>query len=366
MMWKTTITTVALLLTVYSSESQSYTKCKTHDIMVERLKNQDYFELHQYLEKQTNQFYIENFKKSLEGVTIPVIFQILHFGNEIGEKDNLSTELIEAQLNQLNKDFRRKNDDANKTPEHFQSLAVDTEINFRLADLDTDGNATNGIVRTDLASLGLTDSDCLDPETIDEEIVKKTIWNSKKYLNIYSVPRIDDYDYDECLNGSQGGTLGYAQLPNTGDKGTDAIVNASFTFGSATIPNPRVNQFIGRTITHEVGHWMNLEHIWGDDEFDEMSICSGSDKVEDTPNQEVSSSGCPSGIVTDDCTSLGDGIMYQNYMDYTEDFCMNLFTKGQQTRMMAALLNSRSELLENQPFVMDTMDINNSSFGSQI
>ena len=358
MKWKTTLLAPALIFFCHYVNCQTHSKCKTHQLLVEKLKNPQYSESHKILEKQTAQFSLKTDVKSAEDVTIPVVFQIIHDGGNVGQKENLSEVLVKAQLHQLNDDFRRKNSDASKTPSYFSSVASDTEINFRLADFDPSGNPTNGIVRTTLASLGVKNTDCLDPETIDDKIVGKTIWNSKKYLNIYSIKRIDDFDYDyqECVNGNEGGTIGYAQLPESGGAKTDAIVNVAFSFGSTDMPNPMAQEFVGRTITHEVGHWLNLEHIWADDDFDQGDACSGSDMVDDTPNQETSSFGCPSGKVTDACTSSGNGIMYQNYMDYTDDSCMNLYTKGQKSRMMAALLNSRSELLSDQPFIPDPVE----------
>ncbi len=347
MKWKTTVLAFVGLFTCQCAMGQTHIRCQSHELLIEKLKNIQYSESRRILEVQTAQFFLKTNQKSAGEVTIPVVFQIIHNGDNIGQNENLSDALGKEQLQQLNDDFRRKNSDASKTPPHFSSVASDTEINFKLADFDPSGDPTNGIVRTTLASLGVKNTDCLNPQNIDDKIISKTIWNSKKYLNIYSIKRIDDFDFDyqECVNGNEGGTIGYAQLPESGGAKTDAVVNVAFSFGSTDMPNPMAQEFVGRTITHEVGHWLNLEHIWADDDFDQGDACSGSDMVDDTPNQETSSFGCPSGKVTDACTSSGNGIMYQNYMDYTDDSCMNLFTKGQKSRMMSALLNSRSKLL---------------------
>ncbi|MFN8394721.1 MAG: M43 family zinc metalloprotease [Bacteroidia bacterium] len=114
--------------------------------------------------------------------------------------------------------------------------------------------------------------------------------------------------------------------------------------GTATAPYNK-----GRTATHEVGHWLNLYHIWGDDADGNgtcttSSECAGSDAVSDTPNQCEMKYGAPTGVVTDGCTSTSPGIMYMNYMDYTDDAAMNMFTVGQKARIVATMTGSRSGL----------------------
>ena len=149
------------------------------------------------------------------------------------------------------------------------------------------------------------------------------VWDSKKYLNIW-------------VCNLSGSTLGFAQFPG-GPESTDGVVVDYLYFGSigtATAPYD-----LGRTLTHEVGHWLNLRHIWGD------SYC-GNDFVDDTPTQQTSNSGCPS-FPHISCNNGPNGDMFMNYMDYTHDDCLIMFTNGQKNRMIAALLNSRSELLDN-------------------
>ncbi|HNY55446.1 MAG TPA: zinc-dependent metalloprotease, partial [Chitinophagales bacterium] len=118
---------------------------------------------------------------------------------------------------------------------------------------------------------------------------------------------------------------------------TDGVVIGYQYFGSTGVVEAPYD--LGRTTTHEIGHWLNLEHIWGDDDN-----CSGSDNVSDTPNQETETTGCPSGVRTDNCTSNSPGVMYQNYMDYTDDACMVMFTKGQVDRMNAVFDIARSAI----------------------
>ena len=144
---------------------------------------------------------------------------------------------------------------------------------------------------------------------------------------------------DECTAAD---VLGYASFPG-GDPNLDVAVHAAFTIGSLSNPNPEGGDVgMGRTVTHEVGHWLNLDHVWGN------GGCGSDDQVEDTPVQDDASSGCPTFPLTDNCTSSGSGVMFMNYMDYVDDNCMNMFSQGQATRMMAAINASRSGLLNSQ------------------
>ncbi len=134
-----------------------------------------------------------------------------------------------------------------------------------------------------------------------------------------------------------GTLLGYAQFPGIGQANTDGVVIKYNCFGRIGVLDPIYN--MGRTTTHEIGHWLNLIHIWGDDdnanEICTSNECSGNDNVADTPNQGERSSGCPSFPQTDCCTPASPGVMFMNFMDYTDDVCMNLFTAGQKNRMRA-------------------------------
>ena len=123
--------------------------------------------------------------------------------------------------------------------------------------------------------------------------------------------------------------LGYAQFPG-GSASTDGVVLLYSSIGSVLSPGTATPYHLGRTATHEVGHWLNLRHIWGDE-----SGCTGSDLVGDTPNQGAENYGCPTFPKTDACSATSPGVMFMNYMDYTDDACMNMFTTGQSDRMNA-------------------------------
>src|SRR5207253_634101 len=120
-----------------------------------------------------------------------------------------------------------------------------------------------------------------------------------------------------------------AQFPG-GPASTDGVVVLYSSVGSIASPGTELHYNLGRSATHEIGHWLNLFHIWGDDN----GSCNGSDQVSDTPNQGNNNFGCPSFPHTDNCAS-GNGVMFMNYMDYTDDDCMNMFTAGQKDRMQA-------------------------------
>ena len=236
-------------------------------------------------------------------ITIPVVIHVLYRNST----ENISVAQIQSQIDVLNEDFRRTNPDA----DNVWSQAADSEIQFCMATVDPNGNATTGITRksTTRQDWGTTD----DMKKASQGGVNP--WNTSEYLNMWIVPRMT----------SGGNTiLGYAQFPG-GSAATDGVVMAYNYFGR--VGNVSAPFDGGRTTTHEVGHFLNLRHIWGD------ANC-GNDFVSDTPTHQTSNGGCPIGQV-----SCGSTDMVQNYMDYTNDSCMNLFTQGQKNRMRATLLS---------------------------
>jgi hypothetical protein len=255
---------------------------------------------------------------------IPVVVHVVYNT----PTQNISDAQIQSQITVLNNDFRRLNADASNTPAAFAGVAADCEINFCLAVQDPSGAATTGITRTSTATTSFTDDDLVKFNSSGG----KDAWDRTKYLNLWVCP-------------TSGGLLGYAQFPG-GPASTDGVVinyTAFGTTGTATAPFNK-----GRTATHEVGHWLNLFHIWGDDDDDSGtcesgSECSGSDAVTDTPNQCERQYGCPTFPKTDGCTA-GNGVMFMNYMDYTNDACMNMFTAGQKARMVSIMTGSRASL----------------------
>jgi Pregnancy-associated plasma protein-A/Secretion system C-terminal sorting domain/Fibronectin type III domain len=251
-------------------------------------------------------------------INIPVVVHVVWNASA----ENISDEQVRSQIAVLNADFRRQNADAAQTPGVFRNVAADTEINFCLAAQDPDGLPTDGIVRHQTQVVGFGANDQVKYATKDGS----NAWDRDRYLNIWVCN----------LNGS---TLGYAQYPG-GAAATDGVVIDYQHFGTVGAVKPPFN--LGRTTTHEVGHWLNLRHIWGDD----RGACTGTDHVTDTPNQGDEHYGCPA-FPAHSCGANTAGDMFMNYMDYTDDACMNLFTFGQKMRMQAlfAANGARSALL---------------------
>ena len=279
-------------------------------------------------EKATRQWisnHARNKKESGEVIVIPTVVHVI-WNDPI---ENVSDDQILSQIDVLNEDFRLMNVDSLDDQHPFWQFTIDAEIEFCLAQQDPDGNPTTGITRTE------TDVVAWDENYFDD--IKSTAnggldnWDPTKYLNIYVVK----------LDGS---TLGFASFPvelatNPDLDGVVIRYEAFGTEGTAGSGDFSVNDG-GRTGTHEVGHWLNLRHIWAD------TIC-GDDFVDDTEPAEESNYGCPTfpHRPNNQCDSGADGEMYMNYMDYVDDNCMNMFTAGQADRMHASLNESRSGLL---------------------
>lgn len=234
-------------------------------------------------------------------ITIPVVVHILYHN----ATEDISDAQVQSQLDVLNMDYQKRNADTAAIPSYYRSLAADCGFRFGLALLDTNGQATTGIVRrnTTVTSFSIDDGIKLTSSGGDDG------WDRDRYLNIW-------------VGNLTGGILGYSSIVG-GPKATDGIVvlyTAFGTNGTATAPFNR-----GRTATHEVGHWLNMIHTWGDDSC-------GNDEVTDTPPQEGPDYGDPGGIIIS-CGNEPYGNLYMDYMDFTDDIGMHLFTYGQRDRM---------------------------------
>lgn len=244
-------------------------------------------------------------------ITIPVVVHVVWKENV----ENITAAQIQSQIDVLNKDFRKNNSDTINTPTVFQSLAADAEIEFCLASVDPNGNITNGITRHQTNTNEIGNQVSL--------FTTAQIWNPDNYLNIWV-----------CEIEESGGLLGFATPPGTSGANDDgAVIDYRFfgTIGTAQAPID-----LGRTATHEIGHYFNLEHIWGVN-----GGCNDDDLVADTPNQNTDYGGCP----THPQTSCNSTDMFMNFMDYVDDACMSMFTQGQKMRMLAAINGPRASLL---------------------
>lgn len=231
---------------------------------------------------------------------------------------NVTSAQVAAQIAALNKDYRAKNPDRKKVPTIWKGLVADAMIEFQLAAKDPKGKSTTGIlhVPTTVAEFGQNDS-MKDPARGGS-----APWPTDRYLNIWVCPLKDNL-------------LGYAQFPG-GPRETDGVVISYNAFGRGGTAQAPFNK--GRTCTHEVGHYFNLRHIWGD-----TPDCSGGDSVDDTPNAEGSNYGQPS-FPNVSCRNGPNGDMFMNYMDYVDDAAMFMFTPEQVARMHAALQGPRKTL----------------------
>ena len=250
------------------------------------------------IEKQTHK------KVVGEVITLPVVVHVIYSNTS----ENISDAQIQSQIDVLNEDFRRTNPDADSK----WSQAADTQIEFALATIDPNGNTTTGITRK---SSSVTDWAYEGNFMKSSSTGGVDAWDTSEYLNMWICPL-------------ESGLLGYAQFPG-GDASTDGVVMSPQYFGSSD----KGNGFYlsapfdkGRTTTHEVGHFLNLRHIWGD------GACGVDDFVTDTPSSDAANYGC-----TTSHTSCGSLDMVENFMDYSDDSCMNLFTSGQKDRMRTVL-----------------------------
>lgn len=234
-------------------------------------------------------------------IRIPVVVHILYHD----PTEDVSDSRVIEQINALNRDYRRLNADTVNTPSYFKSVAADCDIEFQLATSDPFQRSTTGIIRKYTPiSLWEEDDKMKSSSTLGDDG-----WDPNSYLNIW-VCNID-------------GVLGYSSIVG-GPANVDGIVVNTGAFGQT---NTIAAYDKGRTTVHEVGHWLNLRHTWGD------ADC-GDDFVDDTPKQSTYTTGCPSGIRIS-CNNGPNGNMYMNYMDFTYDDCMNMFTQGQKDRMRA-------------------------------
>ena len=272
---------------------------------------------------------------------IPVVIHVIHDGdpvNTVGShsSENISYAQAVSQITVMNQDFRRMAGTPGNGSTGY-NLGVDCEINFVLAKQDPNGLITNGVDRVNMGQTAWS------IENVDDIVKPQTQWDPTKYLNMWVVRLLEET------------VLGYAQFPsgstlsgintNGGSANTDGVVASYDAFGTIAVNdgsfvlNSSYN--LGRTMTHEVGHWLGLLHIWGDDK-----LCTGNnnttgDYVTDTPDSNTENYDCET---VSHC--IGND-MIENYMDYTNDACMNTFTAGQKARMVAVMTNSprRKELL---------------------
>lgn len=337
----------SLLLLSFLSLSYNWAtaqKCYTSQRRAEIVKNYPGIADNiQKIQNFTEDWIAQNQSKSQrELVTLPIVVHVIYNS----EEENISEEQILSQIPVLNEGFRKRNANFGETPNAFQSFAADVEVEFCMATLDPDGKSTNGITRTktEQKEIGKTDNWYID------EKGGKTAWNGNEYINIWV-----------CNLG--GDLLGFASPPGTADPvESDGLVIDFKFYGTTGIAADNAPNHLGTTVTHEMGHYLNLEHLWGIDE----GGCEEDDFVDDTPLQFTESEGCPTFPLVDDCTTDGDGIMFMNFMDYSDDECMTMFTEGQKLRMLAAINGPRASLLNSNACAVSTSTVDYDFFENRL
>ena len=253
-----------------------------------------------------------------EVLTIPVVVHIV-----LKDPSKVTDSQVNSQIKILNEDFRAKNTDLNRVPQAFRHLIADCAIEFELAKKAPDGTPTGGITRHK------THRDDFPKE--NDPVKSAThggadAWDTINYLNLW----VCDLSR---------GLLGYAQFPG-GPRDTDGVVVDYKYFGNeGTATQPF---HLGRTATHEVGHYLNLKHIWGESIYHN---CRDDDDVSDTPRQRGPNRGTPS-FPNLSCNNGPNGDLFVNYMDYVNDTHMMMFTQGQALRMRAVLSTVRKDLVK--------------------
>jgi hypothetical protein len=272
--------------------------CASMEVLEEQMKADPSLRVErENIERLTRDMISSGRINALGKIEIPVIVNVLYRRDE----ENISDEQILSQIAVLNEDFNAKNADASSTPAIFKPLAADTDIQFKLEVINRKFSNRRSWDLTSAMKKSIKGGiDPVDPS---------------RYLNIWVVNKILSV---EKLY------LGYAQFPG-GNPATDGVVIGYQYFGRTGTVAPPYDK--GRTTTHEVGHWMNLLHIWGDSEC-------GTDLVSDTPQHATFNFGCQEYPHVNAC--IDNTIeMTMNFMDYSDDACMHLFTTGQKSRARA-------------------------------
>lgn len=305
---------IALLFAVGVSIGQTNQKCGTMEHHLWKMQNDPAYAQSFMHNEQAIQHWVANHPNQRTSSTIPDTIPVVVHVVWKTAVQNISDAQVFSQIDVLNEDFSRTNADTINTPAVWQPIAGTMPYYFILARRDPIGNPTNGIVRVQTSVNSFTTNDVIKFDAQGGS----NIWDENIYLNIW-------------VGNLGGGLLGYGEFPTGTPSNTYGFVCHYTAFGRVGAVAAPYD--LGRTTTHEISHCFNLYHIWGDD----GGACTGSDQVADTPNQADATYGCFTFPHTDACTATSPGIMFMNYMDYSDDNCLNMFTQGQTTRMVAAV-----------------------------
>ncbi|RAJ08404.1 putative secreted protein (Por secretion system target) [Chitinophaga skermanii] len=337
-----TCTLLIFVFTMMTSAllAQQPRKCGTAEVLDKKLKGSAklqlaYTELENQLQLKQQQRVLNKSFLREPTVTIPVVVHVV-----LPNPSVVTDAQILSQIEQLNKDYSATNTDITKVPGVWQGIIGNAGLQFCLAQRTPSGDPTTGITRTVTSASGFDITNSAS-RVKHNNTGGKDAWDTNKYLNIWVCALNDNY-------------LGVATPPGPAFPASEQGVVVLYTgFGNTGAARAPYN--LGRTATHEIGHFFNLRHIWGDDN----GACTVDDGVNDTPLQGAENYNCPTFPLTDNCTTTAPGVMFMNYMDYVYDACMYLFTAGQVDRMRSALDVSRASLKTSdgcQPVVLEPND----------
>ncbi|MDO5980272.1 M43 family zinc metalloprotease [Flavivirga spongiicola] len=265
---------------------------------------------------------VEHPEETTETVyTLPVVIHIVHTGQEVGTGYNLSNERIIGQIKTLNDDFRKKEGTLGY---NIHPLGADTKIEFKLAEIDPNGDQTDGINRVNLNDIFID----TENDWFFDDLPYYGYWNKQDYINVWVFP----FEPNTALGQSSVPKANLPGLIDANPDGTTGIMIATPHFGTSDLVG---GSNLGRTFTHEMGHFLGLKHLWG--KIENANCLDFDDYCEDTPPVSRRTENCD-GLANLSCN--GESVLTQNYMDYTDDACMNMFTKNQVTRMRYVLKNS--------------------------
>ena len=320
---------LALSITVLISianqtKAQQTIRCGTTEVMQQySAKHPEYVQKRAEIESRILDFIARGQAKGVQQqIVIPVVVHVIYNTDE----ENISDEIVQSQIEVLNQDYSYTNPDKGNVPLPFQQYAADCQISFCLAGVDPSGNYTNGIIHKQTAATEFTTEDKMKSSNTGGD----DPWPCEKYLNIWVCDLANGY-------------LGYTFQPGA-DCSIDGVVIDSKHFGVNGDLGGNYN--LDRTTTHEVGHWFNLNHPWGNNGSNDQ--CLDDDGVGDTPHSPGPNYNCKNfpNNVSLTCLNSPYGDMFMNFMDYSYDNCMYFFTQGQKARMVAAVNTSRPSFLE--------------------
>ncbi len=301
-------------------------QCGAHQILASQYSPEEIKTLHQKNTENLKNWQLENqnFIKNRSVVTLPVVVHVVWHE----EEENISDDQIYSQIDILNKDFRAMNCQVPTVEDPFKSLVADMEVEFCLAQIAPDGSPTTGITRT---RSPIPFFDCNSDFLYKESLGGADAWDTDRYINIW-VAKLGP-----VVGGS---TLGCGTFTYSRDSARQGITINYWAFGNVG-PVIKPNH-LGRTATHEMGHFFNLQHVFSNG--NEPEPCADDpDGIPDTPTQNRTyAQRCPN----ETQFSCGTQDMYMNYMNYTADGCMAMFTKGQKAVVWATLNVLRPELLQ--------------------